>query len=257
MCAPQVHCLPFSSHTRHEITKLPRFVKVAANWRLVSNFLSKSPQSSFQMYSSKVEHIFFAKWQSEIVSNITNQVEAVYRPTHRFQLFSLSLLNCWEKIVFFLCLINLFNLLCSGNYTLFNLPIWIGHDLCFYMTFSLPATHKITTFKKRTEKKKKCKNDELNLLNFHAFPKSLKHLFFNMLTWQMQLNVHLDKLNKKYLTNSSPRRVCCNSFSRTWFWIRKSWQSSFPLASSSFNEEYLLTVNFKVGEEFSVKFIVC
>lgn len=63
-----------SSCTLHEITKFLRFVKIAANSRLVSNFLSKNPQSSLQMYCPRVENNFFAKWQSKIISNIADQM---------------------------------------------------------------------------------------------------------------------------------------------------------------------------------------
>ena len=63
-----------SSCTLQEITKFLRFVKIAANSRLVSNFLSKNPQSSLQMYCPRVENNFFAKWQSEIISTIADQM---------------------------------------------------------------------------------------------------------------------------------------------------------------------------------------
>ena len=83
-----------SSCTLHEITKFLRFVKIATNSRLVSNFLSKNLQSSLQMYCPRVENNFFAKWQSEIISNTADQMKTVYGPTYRFQLFGLSLMNC-------------------------------------------------------------------------------------------------------------------------------------------------------------------
>lgn len=63
-----------SSCTLQEITKFLRFVKIAANSRLVSNFLSKNPQSSLQTYCPRVENNFFAKWQSEIISNTADQM---------------------------------------------------------------------------------------------------------------------------------------------------------------------------------------
>ena len=47
-----------------------------------------------QMYCPRVENNFFAKWQSEIISNIADQMKTVYGPRYRFQLFGLSLMNC-------------------------------------------------------------------------------------------------------------------------------------------------------------------